>query len=37
MKVICLLPVRDEADIIGQTLDHALKMGHAICAFERAA
>lgn len=34
MKFHCLLPVRDEADIIRQCLDHALKWADAIYVFD---
>jgi glycosyltransferase involved in cell wall biosynthesis len=34
MKFLCLLPVRDEADIIGQCLTHALKWSDAIYVFD---
>lgn len=34
MKFICLLPVRDEADIIGQCLDHLLTWSDEIYVFD---
>ena len=34
MKFICLLPVRDEADIIGQSLQYALQWSDAIYVFD---
>ncbi len=34
MKFVALLPVRDEADIIGQCLAHALKWANAIYVFD---
>jgi hypothetical protein len=34
MKFVCLLPVRDEADIIGQCLDHLLTWADEICIFD---
>jgi len=34
MRFICLLPVRDEADIIGQCLRHLLTRADAIYVFD---
>jgi hypothetical protein len=34
VKFVCLLPVRDEADIIGQSLRHALQWADAIYVFD---
>ena len=34
MKFVALLPVRDEADIIGQCLQHALQWVDAIYVFD---